>query len=107
MEAMKWCIIEHADGFCSFIVIAITVGILLAMCGGYRLGLFLITIAGGCFLLWPIVGLLIDVFSGFWTAIIAIIVISSFFTKSGQTFWKYALTFGLAYRISESIFRRK
>ena len=104
---LDWLIMEHVELTIGILVVSFIGGIALSMMGGWEVGVPLIAFGVFGLLIPAIIDLIIVIYSHFWTAVLGTIFISSFFTKSGQAFWKYALIFGAVYRASESIFNRR
>ena len=104
---LNWLIFEHCELTIGFLAVSFIGGLALSMIGGWKVGVPLIALGAFGLLIPALFDLIIVIFSNFWLAILGTIFITSFFTKSGQAFWKYALIFGAAYRVSESVFRKK
>ena len=103
MELTTWIIMEHCQFWVGAIIFLVGLAFFSGVIGAPKPG-WLCVSAAICMIFVPLfLDIIFVIFSHFWAAVIFVIVLISFFTKSGGRFWDNALIFGAAYRVSESV----
>ena len=101
---VHWIVAEHGTFFIRTIIFLVGLAFFFGMIGASKLGWTCVFAAVGAIVIPLAFDIIGTIFTHFWSAVIATIIIFSMFTKSGGEFWDKLFVFGVAYRASETFF---